>query len=870
MRPRRRPDPIPIGFVGVLLIVALIPLLSLLPRDADVLLDAEAPAGLATALAEAHAGLRIESDVAAEILPPFQSDGPFTMMDATVAARLEALGRRGSFTPLTSSTVVVAYDPERVDPDDLGYLTDYGRLEAPLFVPGGDTSYRVVATLAGALGGARPEPASHDAAMALLKSVRQGPGLVIGRPWREYPDHFAEAPAALLTDAQAVELRAEGLPIEFFVPHDANLTWIDGLWSNNPGAPAPQVAPETLAAHGLRAADGTADPALFPPVEDYAGTRGLVTVSDRDRLDRLYTNMWRDIRRTVLGTHFHTPATGRERLALTAVLSVLLLLWGASLIWRARSAQQGRLLQALAFTMVSWLFIRVLKEYALGPAYRLLWYGFLPSMLAMTAIFALLARHVAEPGRRRPHTGRIVAWGSVLLALLVVTNDLHQWVYALHSTSAGADDHDYGPGFYAVSAWIVGWVLYTVVVLLRSAGRMRNWAALGVAVATLGFLATYQVAYSARVPVFRQTETTLITIVAVIILVEAFTRSGLIPANRRYLELFQATTVPAALYDARFRRIDSSPSAGPLPDPVRAELAAGATLVKHRPPDGGATDYHRVPIDGGHVVWGTDMGPLVLARTRLAGTKAALDRRLALLRRAAAADGDRRKLAYGNRVLQRLQDTVDERLADVAAVGKRLAEEPAGAPVATDGDAPCAATLRARRNNDLRHVGLALTYCKRAGLAILEAAATPLDADRLAEDLRMLCASFATAEYRAAADGSDPLVDAAGVVTRGSGPLPTATYLAALNVIHRLLDDAVQHAPMGLAGFLTVVVDRRSVRVTVLWEGTSGALDGDGLLRSTRLIADAPGLADTVTLLRADATADGPGTRLTVELGVRT
>ena len=50
---------------------------------------------------------------------------------------------------------------------------------------------------------------------------------------------------------------------------------------------------------------------------------------------------------------------------------------------------------------------------------------------------------------------------------------------------------------------------------------------------------------------------------------------------------------------------------------------------------------------------------------------------MALLQRAAEADGDHRKLAYGNRVMQRLQDTIDERLADVSDVGKRLAAEPA-------------------------------------------------------------------------------------------------------------------------------------------------------------------------------------------------
>ena len=99
--------------------------------------------------------------------------------------------------------------------------------------------------------------------------------------------------------------------------------------------------------------------------------------------------------------------------------------------------------------------------------------------------------------------------------------------------------------------------------------------------------------------------------------------------------------------------------------------------MKYRPSVDVVTDYHRLPIDGGHVVWETDMGPLVRVRTRLADTKSTLGRRLALLQRAAEADGDHRKLAYGNRVMQRLQDTIDERLADVADVGKRLAAEPA-------------------------------------------------------------------------------------------------------------------------------------------------------------------------------------------------
>lgn len=834
----RRPDPIPIVFLAALVLLALVPFLGFLPRDVDVSVSGEDPDGIAGAYAEVHPGLRIAVDTPDERLALRPGAVPFTEVDATVAARWRQLGVEGSFTPLKASTIVVAYDPARVEVGDVDYLADVGRLGHALFLPDGDTGLRAITALSYAAGGPDLQPAGRDAAMALLRSARTGPGLTVGGSWREWEESFADVPVALLADDQAAALKSAGLPIEVLVPRDAALTWVDGIWSADPARPAPELPPEVLADHGFRAADGTADPDLYPPAPAYSRARVLDTAADRDLLDRTYEGAWGEVRRTVLRTHFHTPATGRERNAVYLVLAVAMLLWGATLTWRARSRMQGRLMQAIAFTMSAWILVRTLKDAAPLVGHRLLWYAFLPSMLVLVGLFALLAIDVAGPKRIPPLLRRVLKWGTALAALTVLTNDLHQLVYRLDLGTARTDLHGYGPAFHAIVAWIIGWSVFTIASLVRSAGRLRNHAPMIAAGATIAVLVAYHAAYVLRMPVVRQTETTLMTIICLIVLVESLIRSGLVPANRRYLELFQATTVPLSILDRDFTPIDSSSAATPLPETALAELAGGAAVARHRPGDGTAIDFHRIGVDGGHVVWETDMGPLTRARTRLAATRANLDRRLRVLRHAATADGDRRKLEYGNKVLQMLQDTIDDKLADVAIVGRRLA---------AGGDASIP---------ELRHVGLALTYCKRAGLAILESADRPLDVPTLAGDLDKLCGSFTAGD------------DETGVIVRGSGELPTATYIAALSLVHRLLDDAAQLGPPSIAGLLTVRVGSGTVEATVLWEADGGIPEAEALLASTRSLPGAPGLAGSVALLRADVEADGPGVRLSVRLGV--
>lgn len=883
----RRPDPIPIAFLAALFLISLVPLLAFLPDDADVVLPAGRPGGLAAAVAEAHPDLRVAERGASDRLTALTGAEPFTAVDATVAERYGELGRDGAFTPLTRSTIVIARDPTRVTADEVRQLSDLGRLGHGVFVSGGETLPRAVAAIAASLGGDDPEPASRDAALALLRGLRQGPGLEVGAGWREWPDLFGAVPVAVLSDDEAAALRREGLPIEVSVPADGTLTWVDGLWSGDPVAAAPGVAPDVLAAHGLRAADGTADPSLYPPAADYGGARELGTVADREWLDRLYDGLRGDVLRDVLGTGYHAPATGKERLAVYAAFSGVVLAWGASLVWRARSRWQGRLLQAMSFALVALLLMRVLASAAVPPADRLLSYSFQPAMLAILAIFALLAHDISRRRGTWRHTGRVAAWGSGALAVMVLTNDLHHSVHHLCPPGGPGDTcapgtpglpwlagttgtpglagfpaiagpgPTYGPGDYLLAVWIVWWSGYTMVSLLRSAGRVRDYRALAAIAVLIVGLFGYHVAFNLGAPLIRETELPLVTALCIIALVEAMIRSGLIPANRRYLELFQSMSVPAALLDDGYRVMDRSEAATLPPEEVRARLASGDTTVAHRPGGGVAVDYHRLPVDGGHVVWETDMSALIRARTNLADTRASLDRRLTLLRRAATADGDRRKLEYGNAVLRMLQRTIDERLELVTAVGKRL----------SDGETGPAVTA------DLRRVRLALTYCKRAGLAILEdhEGYRAPTRERLAEDLRALCASFTAGP------------DSAAAIVRGAGEPSITAYMTAFSIVHRLLDDAAaelgatraggeggDNGPGALDGLITVTVSPDDVRITALWEPLEGpAPDGDALLRGTRGLPDRPASSESVDLLRASAEPDGAGVRLTVDMGVR-
>lgn len=76
------------------------------------------------------------------------------------------------------------------------------------------------------------------------------------------------------------------------------------------------------------------------------------------------------------------------------------------------------------------------------------------SLLFIPLLSVWVARSLGKPQDYRiPFSKWLFYLTAGLLLLLVLTNDLHQWVFTFPDAGLSDDAYSYGPGYYVVAAW---------------------------------------------------------------------------------------------------------------------------------------------------------------------------------------------------------------------------------------------------------------------------------------------------------------------------------------------------------------------------------------------------------------------------------
>lgn len=145
---------------------------------------------------------------------------------------------------------------------------------------------------------------------------------------------------------------------------------------------------------------------------------------------------------------FHKVATGLLR---SGIYIGLLAAWGVSVRLRIVQTQVRRYLTAVALLMVFWMAERTAKYFFVTDwnVGRHLWYGYYFPMLFIPLLAVFVSFSLGRPENfRLPKWTTILYLPTTLALLLVLTNDLHQWVFTFTSVAslreANADGYEMG------------------------------------------------------------------------------------------------------------------------------------------------------------------------------------------------------------------------------------------------------------------------------------------------------------------------------------------------------------------------------------------------------------------------------------------
>lgn len=345
------------------------------------------------------------------------------------------------------------------------------------------------------------------------------------------------------------------------------------------------------------------------------------------------------------------PAVNHIR---TALYLLLFALWGFSLDRRIIQRQTLHCLRLTAALMLLWLILRTLKYSVVTDltAGRYIWYLYYLPMLFLPLLWVYIALSMGKSEDYRLSRG--IGMLSIIpaaLFLLVITNDLHQQVFAFKSGIPGlpvSGTYSYRPLYFICLGWMVVCMVFSLVCLFRKS-RIPSGEGKRITPFVLGCaMLLYSILYLSGIPAVRWWfgDMNVMFCLLYAAIYESCIRCRMIPSNTGYVELFEATTLAACIADRSGRIVLRSRAA----DENMTCPQEGQRIVR---PDG--MRISSAPISGGYAVWQDNVRQLAELRTRLNANKEEMERNKKKLKDAYLVQKSLHELTEKNRIYNELE-----------------------------------------------------------------------------------------------------------------------------------------------------------------------------------------------------------------------
>lgn len=304
-----------------------------------------------------------------------------------------------------------------------------------------------------------------------------------------------------------------------------------------------------------------------------------------------------------------------------ALYLLLFALWGYSLDRRIIQTQALHCMRLTAALMLVWLVLRTLKYEVVTDitVARYIWYLYYLPMLFIPLFGVYIALSLGKSEEYRL-TGRIVALAAIpaILFSLVITNDLHQQIFAFNSGIPGRpDNYSYHHRYlyFICLGWMVGCMIFSLIRLLKKS-RIKNGGEKPLMPFIIGCITIlYGILYLTGLSAVRWWfgDMNVMFCLLYAAIYESCIRCRMIQSNTGYVELFEASTLEAVIMDRSGNVVIRSRAA----DEDMICPQDGTQIIR---PDG--TRISSAPINGGYVVWKDNVRPLTELRAQLSENKA--------------------------------------------------------------------------------------------------------------------------------------------------------------------------------------------------------------------------------------------------------
>ena len=302
----------------------------------------------------------------------------------------------------------------------------------------------------------------------------------------------------------------------------------------------------------------------------------------------------------------HSPAVSYLR---SGIYVFLFSVWCYSLWIRIVQTQVRRYLLAISALIVLWILLRSIKfSIENTDAERRLWYFYYFPMLFIPMLSVFVSRSLGKgEDFRLPRWSKLLYFPTLLLLLLVLTNDLHQQVFSFPSGVLSDRAYRYESGYFFVLAWEALCAGFAFLSMVKNCRIPRSRRIRWLPLVPLALSLAYAYAYVKKVHwvwVLAGDMTVSQCLIFASIL-ECCIQCGLIQSNLGYDELFEATSLPVQITDHAFcSQYVSAAMQGALP---QSELRQMQQDTVHLGDD---TLLKRHKLRRGWVFWKEDISAL--------------------------------------------------------------------------------------------------------------------------------------------------------------------------------------------------------------------------------------------------------------------
>jgi len=498
--------------------------------------------------------------------------------------------------PQYLATVVIAIDRDQTDAVVTSWNDLFATQQEVAFFDSPGNVQMLTAAMAYGLEGA---DYSLTSATRLLASLHDNGRLKI---------NSFQSPIIICYDYQAAALIEDGRKFEIIIPSEGTFTYQKGLLSNEKLNFEGNVDNLLLEAK-LRLLNEQSDLSIYP---DKAAYVSAVAVIDYEHFVKITQNVTRLIERNVLDSKSFMTIDNQEHLYFALIYIILVTIWAASAV--RRSMQKGISYSAFftGIILIGWTLVRLIKYQVVDVPVlaRYLWYAYYIFQLSLPLLLLWMAWAIDKPEKETvpPKWWQIMAGLVGILILLVFTNDLHGLVFQLDLNKPDWDiNYSYGLGYYLVLFVSMANLVAVFVMLLLKSIRNPRKKGFIFPIAFFVMFSSYTYSYIVRNPLVYQTDITIVTGLFTMLMLESGMRSGLIPVNTKYIDLFIRSPLKMQIINQKGELAMASASAAPLNKELLNKVLSSSPAPILQDDD---SLLSANPIPGGYAIWQDDISKL--------------------------------------------------------------------------------------------------------------------------------------------------------------------------------------------------------------------------------------------------------------------